>query len=179
MRRVGAAHAIKGQLSPSEIFQREKLRAFASKHGLFCLTASVLVAAIAFGGATGNGFPGDVFLQFLAVILLIAALRDIATSGTFRHFQWPLILVTALVAIPLIQLLPLPPDLSSRLPGRALISQTYALIDQPLPPLPLSMTPSATWLSALALLPPVAVFLATLTLDYSERRRISYVLIAM
>ncbi|HET6389287.1 O-antigen ligase family protein [Hyphomicrobium sp.] len=159
--------------------QRARLRAVISKNALLWLTGVVLAASIAFGGATRNGLPGDVFLQFLSVILLVGALRKVALSGSLWQFRWPLIFIAGLTIIPAVQLLPLPPELWSRLPGRTPISQTYALLGDPLPALPLSMTPSATWLSGLALLPPVAVFLGTLSLGYVDRRRLSYVLIAM
>ncbi|MBS0237900.1 MAG: O-antigen ligase family protein [Proteobacteria bacterium] len=118
-------------------------------------------------------------LQFLSIILLTATLREIVFSGSLWHFKWPLIFAVALVLVPAMQLLPLPPELWSRLPGRALIAGTYVLINRPLPPLPLTMSPSATWLSGLALLPPVAVFLGSLTLSHAQRRHISYVIIAM
>ncbi|MGO4685543.1 O-antigen ligase family protein [Hyphomicrobium sp. 2TAF46] len=118
-------------------------------------------------------------LQFLSIILLTATLREFIFSGSLRHFKWPLIFAGALVLVPALQLLPLPPKLWSLLPGRALIAETYALIDRPVPPLPLTMSPSATWLSGLALLPPVAVFLGTLSLGHKQRRHISHVIIAM
>ncbi|CAA2142102.1 O-antigen ligase [Hyphomicrobium sp. ghe19] len=159
--------------------QRFAWREIVSEHGLACLTGGVLAASIALGGATRNGYPGDVLLQFLAIILLIAALRDIVLSGSVRHFKWPLIFLGSLALVPMVQLLPLPAELWSRLPGRAIILQTYALIGQPRPAFPLSLTPSATYLSGLALLPPAAVFLGTLTLGYAHRRSVSFVLIAM
>lgn len=154
-------------------------REIVSEHGLACLTGGVLAASIALGGATRSGYPGDTLLQFLAIILLIAALRDIVLSGSVLHFKWPLIFLGSLALVPMVQLLPLPVELWSRLPGRAVISQTYALIDQPRPAFPLSLTPSATYLSGLALLPPAAVFLGALTLGYAHRRGVSFVLIAM
>jgi O-antigen ligase len=43
--------------------------------------------------------------------------------------------------------------------------------------LPLSVAPSLTWLSALALLPPIGVFLGVLQLSYADRRRLSLILL--
>jgi len=163
----------------SSVLRRERWWKLSSEHGIACLTGFVLAASIALGGATRNGFPGDVILQFLSIVLLTATLREIVFSGSLWHFKWPLIFAGVVVLVPVMQLLPLPPELWNRLPGRALIAETYALIDRPLPPLPLTMSPSATWLSGLALLPPVAVFLGTLTLSHGQRRHISYVIIAM
>jgi hypothetical protein len=67
--------------------QRRAWREIVSQHGIACLTAGMLAASIALGGATRSGYPGDVLLQFLAIILLIAALRDIVISGSARHFK--------------------------------------------------------------------------------------------
>ena len=43
--------------------------------------------------------------------------------------------------------------------------------------MPLSLSPRATWLSALSLLPPIAIFLATLLIGYRERRTLSLILV--
>jgi O-antigen ligase len=45
--------------------------------------------------------------------------------------------------------------------------------------MPASLSPRATWLSALSLLPPVAIFLGTLLLGYRERRAASLVLVVL
>ena len=77
------------------------------------------------------------------------------------------------------QLLPLPFNIWLLLPGRGLILETYALIGEPPPLLPMTMTPGATWLSALSLLPPIAIFLGVLTLNRTARRTVALVVITM
>jgi O-antigen ligase len=44
--------------------------------------------------------------------------------------------------------------------------------------MPISVSPEATWLSALSLIPPVAVFLSTQLLSYAERRLMSLLVLA-
>jgi hypothetical protein len=46
--------------------------------------------------------------------------------------------------------IPLPTPIWRLLPGREVISETYRLIEQNQPLLPLTMSPTATWLSGLA-----------------------------
>jgi O-antigen ligase len=57
--------------------------------------------------------------------------------------------------------------------------ETFQLLGQELPWMSLSLSPRATWLSALSLLPPVAIFLATLLIGYRERRSLSLILVGI
>ena len=65
------------------------------------------------------------------------------------------------------------------MPNRQPLVATFELIERDLPWLPISILPRATWLSALSLLPPLAVFLGTLLLDYRERRLVSILVLAI
>jgi O-antigen ligase len=85
----------------------------------------------------------------------------------------------AIAAIPIIQLIPLPPWLWTALPGRGPSAETFQILGQDTPWMPLSVVPHETWLSALSLIPPLAIFLATLLLAYRERRLLSLVLLAI
>jgi hypothetical protein len=68
----------------------------------------------------------------------------------------------AMVGLVLVQLIPLPPAVWSTLPGRETVVQGFALLGQPLPWLPLSLSPYETMMSALWLLPPLAIIAAML-----------------
>ena len=83
-----------------------------------------------------------------------------------------------ILAVPLLQLVPLPPALWTHLPGRDVVVAAFELIGRRPAWAPLSMAPRATWLSALSLLPPLAVFLSVLTLGEPERRLFSLLAIA-
>lgn len=141
------------------------------------LTGCVVIACVALGGATKNGALGDVILQALAAVLLIAASHRIIALNSASSFKWPLLFIAATVLVPLIQLVPLPLAIWRMLPGRSLISETYTLIGEAQPASPITLTPDATWLSGLSLLPPIAVFLAVLTLSGTGRKRLSIVVI--
>jgi O-antigen ligase len=84
-----------------------------------------------------------------------------------------------LVAIPLSQLIPLPPWLWTALPGRGPSAETFAVLGQKIPWMPISVSPQETWLSMLSLIPPLAIFVATLLLPYRERRWLSLVFLAV
>ena len=153
--------------------------AAASRDCISYLTGGALAASLVLGGGTHSGFLGDVVLQLISIPLLWAALYELIISRTYRRLKWPLVFVAALVLVPVVQLVPLPMPIWRLLPGREVISETYRLIGQNQPLLPLTMSPTATWLSGLAMLPPIAIFLGSLTLDYAQRRTMSVVVIVV
>ena len=121
----------------------------------FILLYFVLVLLL--GGASAAGLLSNALLQIAGAILLGACIfvRDPAGQA------WPSGLkkfVIALAVLAAIQLLPLPPIIWSHLPGRAPIVHGFAILGQPLPFLPVSLSPWATiaafvwWLPAFALL---------------------------
>ena len=73
--------------------------------------------------------------------------------------------------VPLVQLVPLPPQIWTLLPNRELAAATFDLLGREAPWLPLSISPRATWLAVLSLLPPCAVFLSIVALGYRQRRQ--------
>ncbi|MFM9829188.1 MAG: O-antigen ligase family protein [Sphingomonas sp.] len=94
-----------------------------------------------------------------------------------RGLTWPMVVryrfVVALalvsLALPLLQLVPLPPPMWQALPGRAIIVDIDRLVG--LDPLwrPLSLVPAATWNAVYAMFLPLAVLLLGLKLSDAER----------
>ncbi|MBY6217151.1 O-antigen ligase family protein [Qipengyuania aquimaris] len=76
----------------------------------------------------------------------------------------------ALVALPLIQLLPLPPVIWQALPGRELQLANLALVGAEDSWRPLSISPSLTLAGLLALIPAVGTMWAVSTLGHRDRR---------
>lgn len=147
---------------------------------LFCVTAIYLVACLILGGATRSGFLADVVLQILAVPLLLWAawmLLDIPSTAGGRRGQVAILICVAAAALPMAQLIPLPPSVWPMLPGRADFVEVLEAAGLQPGWRPLSMSPRATWLSVLALLPPAALLLSALQLGYAERRRLALVLL--
>ena len=87
-----------------------------------------------------------------------------------RTGRWALILLAAVIALPVLQLIPLPPAVWSALPGRGKIAEGYQIAGMSAPWLPISLDPSATWRSLLSLIPGAAIFLAAVSLDQWQRR---------
>lgn len=146
---------------------------------LFYFCAFGLVSCLLLGGGARGGFLSDALLQFLSLPILIAALWRILDTPLSREKRQALAFCAAILAVPAVQLVPLPPAVWTSLPGRETIAAAFELIGRDLPWAPLSMSPGATWLSALSLLPPFAVFLGALQLNRRERRLLSLVVLGM
>ena len=132
------------------------------------LSGAALAASLVFGGGTRHGTLSDVVPELMALPLLV-----VAGPGGLRALgrqPWLACLFAAVIALFVLQLLPLPPSIWSVLPGRDTVVQFYTAAGMPLPWQPLSLSPGETWRAGLALLPALALFLATLTLSPPERR---------
>lgn len=121
----------------------------------------------------------DVVIQLLAIPLLLMALQRLARLPSVKHVRWALLFCLVIVLVPLLQLIPLPPDMWTVLPNRKPAAEAFQLLARELPWMPVSVSPRATWLSAVSLLPPIAVFVGVLLLGYRERRVLSLLLLAV
>src|SRR6516162_8744025 len=137
--------------------------------GFLPYTSFVVVLAMLFGAGGTQGWS-DAVVQLAALPLLAWALFKLTPSQLGRGGRGAIILLCAILALPVLQLIPLPPSLWSSLPGRHEFASAYEAVGMALPWLPISLDPSATWLSVLALLPATAIFLAILSLDQRSRR---------
>lgn len=143
------------------------------------VAAVVLLAfSFAFGGASQNHALRLAVVELASLPLLVLAAGRLIKTGVWREHRFSLALLATVVAIPLIQLIPLPPALWTGLPGRD--QMTLALELAGLEPAwaPLSLAPDRTWGSALALAPPAAFFLAMLSLTHIQRERMVQICIA-
>jgi O-antigen ligase len=152
--------------------------------GLFYTSAAMMTASLLLGGGTRGGFLSDAILELLAIpafLLAIASLADLpwSSADARRRARWALLFCLAIALLPLIQLVPLPPRIWMRLPGREAVMAVFDTIGGARPWLPISVAPNATAVSALSLLPPFAIFLGTLQLGYRERRWITLSAIAI
>jgi len=87
-------------------------------------------------------------------------------------------LLAAIAALPLIQLIPLPPNVWASLPHRQELSLALDLAGLPAGWIPLSLTPDRTWRSFLALLPPIGMYLAILAMPPRARLWLVYGVLA-
>jgi len=151
--------------------------------GRFWLTAFTLLAALLLGGGTRGGFLSDALLQLLAIPLLLLSASRLGDlfwqqRARLRELRFEIVFCLAVVLVPLIQLVPLPPATWTLLPHRAPLIASFDNLGHDLPWLPISVSPNATWLSIAALLPTLAVFFGTILLGYRERRVLSLAVVA-
>ena len=130
----------------------------------------VIVAALTLGGGTRDGFLGDAIVQLLALPLLVYSLVKLLTSQTSSPPWFELTLALLIALVPLLQLIPLSPDLWAHLASKDIWLDTFKLFNLPPSPHPISVTPEATALGALSLIPPLAVFFGLRGLSNSQRR---------
>ena len=146
---------------------------------IVAVAAMVLLAfSFAFGGASQGHALRLALVELASLPLLVLATDRLLKDGQWREHRFAIGLAAMVVAIPLIQLIPLPPAVWTRLPGRD--QMVVALEIAALQPgwAPLSMAPDRTWGSALALTPPIAFFLAMLSLPQIQHDRLVRVCIA-
>ncbi|HKR24331.1 MAG TPA: O-antigen ligase family protein [Allosphingosinicella sp.] len=102
------------------------------------------------GGASRADVTSLIYLR-PAAILCVAALLLLPGRRDYAPVRVPLILLGALAALMVIQLIPLPPEIWTALPGRERYLEAYAAIGIPQPWRPISLTPDLT-LNSLATL---------------------------
>jgi hypothetical protein len=159
------------------------LRAWQQRPRLFFILCAVtVVSSLLLGGGTRGGFLSDTILELIAIPAFLASLATLVAlprSESRQRAEWALMLCLAIAALPLVQLVPLPPWLWTELPNREQMVTVFGLLGRELPWLPISVSPSATWVSVLSLLPPFAIFLGVIQLSYRERRAMSLIFIAV
>jgi O-antigen ligase len=137
------------------------------------IAAAILLAlSFVFGGASQGHALRLALVELAALPLLVLAASRLIQSGSWRQHRFALGLLAMLVAIPLLQLIPLPPAVWTSLPGRdqAVLALQLAGLEPGWASL--SLAPDRTWGYALALTPPAAFFLAMLSLSQTQRERL-------
>ena len=86
---------------------------------IVAVAAMVLLAfSFAFGGASQGHALRLALVELASLPLLVLATDRLLKDGQWREHRFAIGLAAAIVAIPLIQLIPLPPAVWTRLPGR-------------------------------------------------------------
>lgn len=165
------------------VWLAELLRA-APAGPMFWFAAAMLSLSVVLGGGTRSGFLSDALLQLVSIPPLIIAVIGLAAMArndpkAFRQIRPGLLFAIAIVLVPLIQLIPLPPSIWRELPGHAPLAEALDAGEIASGWMPISVSPNATILSALSLLPPLAVFCCAVQLDAHERRLLSLLFVAL
>lgn len=156
-------------MSTSERFSGEGARPLPA---LFMATGAYLALCLILGGASQANDLFDLILRLAGVPLLVfAGIRLTYTTNTGA--VWPaLALLASLALLPLLQLIPLPFDVWSALPGRASIAADLHVAGAVARWMPLSLAPEGTLDALFGLIPFAAVLVAALGLSPDERWRL-------
>jgi O-antigen ligase len=138
-----------------------------------------LLACLLLGGASAAGFVANSALQIAALPLIGWSLWQLFRQPVAAQIRAPLGLLALFIALALLQLVPLPPELWTVLPGRGPVAHGYRLLGIPLPWLPLTLAPQVALSSLFWLLPAFATLLAIVVLGAFRGRGIAAAIVAV
>jgi hypothetical protein len=131
---------------------------------------------------TGGGSRDDVqsllLLRPLAVLFCAYALI-VKAPEKWKGRMFPLFIVGALLALMVLQLIPLPPSIWTEMPGRQIFAEIADIAGIEQPWRPLTLSPSKTLNSLFSLAVPIAVMMLYLNLDREYRKRAMLVIIVL
>jgi O-antigen ligase len=134
----------------------------------------LLTSSIVMGGSSSYVPLLEMLVEWAAIGVFILW----AWIGRYRPTFWSALLVLSVVAIPLIQLVPLPPSIWTRIPGADTVVAIGAAVGID-PWRALSINPDATLRSAVSTLPFVTMILITASLVDRDRRLLLWGFVAL
>jgi len=155
------------------------VRPASNEAGLAFSSFAILGAMLIFAPLImGGNRPVPLLILELAAIILLGLhlLRPSSNQPLSRPL---LILLGGLVALPLVQLLPLPEFLWNWLPGRSFYGAASSAVGSPPGYRTLSLIPYITESALLALLVPVAVFLATVSTSEAQLKQLTNLFVGL
>ena len=136
-----------------------------------------LVLMLVFGGVSEQA-PAQAFVLRTASIVVIAlGLLRIRFEPPNRSAAQAFVIILLALALIAIQLMPLPASLWMSLPGRQFVAEGLIAAGHEPGWMPLSLSPPATISALLALLPPIAAFVAVLSLAPNDRWRMVFIVL--
>jgi O-antigen ligase len=123
------------------------------------------------GGASRADALGQVIVRAAAWAALIGGIL-FGNRPDLRGGRAVVLLLAAAIALPLVQLIPLPPAMWTGLPGHELITHAASVAGEPQPWRPWAIAPGATANATSSLVVPAAVLWLMLSLGVEERRRL-------
>ncbi len=131
------------------------------------LVVLLSIGVIIGGGGSPAAIP-NLFVQLFALAVLAFNLPILLRFWLHEPLAFRA-LVGITLAIPLLQLIPLPPEIWASLPGRDLVKRSYDLVGEGDSWRAFSLTPNRTFIGFLALLPPLAVLVLASSLSLTRR----------
>lgn len=140
------------------------------------LAALIILACLFGGGGVAYGLP-NLVVQIGALVIL--AIHGPAVLLFVRKAPRGLVALTvATLALPLLQLIPLPPAIWQTLPGRDLLRESFATLGE-IPWHPLTVSSARTVVAFLGLIAPFAIIALVLHSDSRALNRAKVIFITM
>jgi len=142
--------------------------------------AVLLIVTFVTGGGSQDHGPEDALAQLLALPVLFMAVMALARQPMHGLRRASIVVAMLIVAIPSLQLLPIPPELWGWAPARTTLMHDLHVAGAGQPVL-WTLTPTATERALWSLLPALAIFLGALSLDNQGQghRRLLYLIVAL
>ena len=168
--------------SPYRAAGRSRASAAVRTNWRLWLSGGLLTVAIVFGGGGSPSPSTELVVELAAIAAIVAWVWLVGRDPAYPQppIDRPLFIMAGLfVAIPVLQLIPLPPAIWHHLPGREIEIQALALVDRADAWMPFSESPPRTIASALSLIPPIAMLFMVSRLRGRDRTTLIGVLAAL
>lgn len=146
--------------------------------GVTVIYAFLILVFVTGGSSQQHGWT-DVAAQLFALPVLGIGAWRLAPLPSSRVRTLGIVAMAAVALLPWLQLLPLPQSLWMMSPARQALAQDLALAGVRDATMTWSLTPAATFRSALSLLPAIAIFVWILGSDVRTQRRLLMVCVAL
>lgn len=128
------------------------------------IVPAYLVLALLIGGSSAGGLFANLLLQLLGMAIIVWVLWSNRAAVPSRHAAAALTLLGLMLALVIIQLVPLPPIVWTALPGRTGVANGLEMLGLELGWMPISLSPASTVASLMWLVPAVATLVGILLL---------------
>lgn len=163
-------------------FSKKTLNTFRKKlsgpEASFYAFAAFFVIVFFTGGGSRDDIQSLLVLRPLAILFCAYALT-VKAPGQWNGRQFPLYIIGTLLALMILQLIPLPPSIWTELPGRRIFADIANIAGIEQPWRALSLSPSKTINSLFSLAVPIAAMMLYLNLDRDNRKRAVPVIIVL
>lgn len=136
----------------------------------------LILASLLGGGGSGYGLS-NLAVQ-LAALTILAVNYDAVRNFLATAPRIFIVLVIASLALPLLQLIPLPPAIWSGLPARQLISEAFGLADGP-QWFPFTVNPARTLVAFISLIAPFTILAIGWSLNEQDRTRVQSLIVGL
>lgn len=144
----------------------------------YVLSSSLIFIAFLVAGGARDDIVSLLLWRPLSMVLLALAVA-LFWRTAWSNARALLIFALAIVVLPALQLVPLPPAIWTMLPGRDLVVEIYRDAGMALPWQPLSVAQARTWNALFSLAAPLALLVAALSLHEHWHRRLMLLLIIL